>query len=54
MKVINTFEYLTSSFTLLIYFLIDYSYGVLTIISIIIYLAARAQKVLDTATKLIK
>lgn len=53
MKVTNTFEYLTNSFSLLIYFLNIFGLNGLILISIIIFIAGRAQKVLDTATKVV-
>lgn len=53
MKVINTFEYLTNSISLLVYFSNTSGYEGLIIILIIIYMAGRAQKVLDTATKVV-
>lgn len=48
-KIVSIIEFITSS---LISFLNNFGYEVLIIISII-YLASRAQKVLDTATKVV-
>jgi len=55
MKIINILEFITSSFissTSLIYLLINFTFEGLIIITII-YLASRAPKVLDTASKVV-